>query len=606
MSSFSIVLPQSPVVPGEDGHLTDHDRIATGLLSLWQSVPQGVINVCAPPYSADPTGATDSTAAINAALAAAGGGAAFGVRVFVPAGSYLVSGTLAPPPFVRMVGETAVSLNLNTPPTTLSRIVVASGWAPASSTGVISFLSKTPGGWSTNWASGGLEDIFIDCSANTSSNLNGIYFDGPIYDAHLSRVCIYEAPHNGITASGVTESGITPTFPFHNRWDQVSAINCGNFGLSVVNFTDSSFVNCLPFGNANGAGWNIQNCSNSVWTACRAEWNEYGFSITGSTGTLTFTGCTTDQNSREGLLITSATGQSTQGGGVTWVGGKFHADGWAAASGHTFAVQVTGSTVPVTITGAVVESGQNVNNSGWFPATAVNIATSSYVLVTGCDLQGISAVWAWDGAGIVKRTGCIGMTGNPGSQVAVAVPDLPYASGRVPADFGLLEWNYDPLLAGGGTVMPTAGTGYILGVEVREPRLVTNLNMYLVSSGGTLTANECFAVLYNSSGTKIAATADQSSAWGSGSPKWVSMALVGGPYTLQPGFYAVQVFFNGTTGPSFLRAGLSGTAGAADPLVAAAAFTFAVNGTGLTAPPASVTLSSNSHTGAEQYCVGMS
>ena len=605
-----ITLPQNDVVAGQSGHLSDHDDIYSGLLTLWTAASQGSINVCSPTYGADPTGVADSTAAINAALATAGANG--GGDVFLPQGQYLVSAPLTIPPFVHLVGPTAVSLNLNTPPSTLARIVASAAWAPGSTAGVVEFLSKTPGGWSTNMASAGLRGVFIDCSLNSSANLNGIFLNGPCYDPHVQDVLVYEAPHNGITASGVTESGITPTFPFHVRFDRVSVVAPGNYGFSVPNFTDSEFVNCLAFGttSSSAAGWNIQNCSNSKWTTCRGEWMEYGFSITGSSGTLTFTGCSTDQNSREGLLITSATGQATQGGGITWTGGKMHADGWAAASGHTYGIQITGSTVPVALNGVVVESGQNPNNSGYFPATALDINTSSNVTVNGCDLQGISSAWTWDGAGAgtVKRHGCLGMTGDPNSQVAVSLPNLPYAWGPVPQDQGLLAWNYDPLTAGSGTAT-ISETLYLLAIQVREPLSVTNIVLNLTTVGGTLTSSESLVALFNSSGTQIGVSADQSTAWGSGGSTGAkTIPLASGPFAIPAGLYYVAILSVGSgTMPSFLRAGLTGTASAADGGNATAAtFRFAVNGTSATSMPSSLTLSSNAHSGAEQYWVGLS
>lgn len=83
-----LTLPQAPVVAGEAGHLNDHDLIQAGLQSLWQATMQSFVNVCAPPYSADPTGVADSTVAIQNAINAAD--AANGV-VCIPAGTYRVT-----------------------------------------------------------------------------------------------------------------------------------------------------------------------------------------------------------------------------------------------------------------------------------------------------------------------------------------------------------------------------------------------------------------------------------------------------------------------------------------------------------------------------------
>lgn len=88
MSSF-ITLPQAPVVAGETGHLTDHNNIEAGLLALWTAVQQSMYNVCSPTYGADPTGAADSSTAIQNAINAAQ--AAGGGIVCIPAGTFKVA-----------------------------------------------------------------------------------------------------------------------------------------------------------------------------------------------------------------------------------------------------------------------------------------------------------------------------------------------------------------------------------------------------------------------------------------------------------------------------------------------------------------------------------
>jgi hypothetical protein len=73
------------------------------------------------------------------------------------------------------------------------------------------------------------------------------------------------------------------------------------------------------------------------------------------------------------------------------------------------------------INGVNVEIGQN---SGNFPGTALQIATSSNVMVSGSILQGVTSAWNWDLAGVVGRSGCMGATGAPGSQTFTRLADI--------------------------------------------------------------------------------------------------------------------------------------------------------------------------------------
>jgi len=549
-------------------------------------------------FGATGNGTTDDTAAINAALVAAN--AAGGGIVVMPWGTYLVSGTISIPPYVQLVGQVAVSLNLNTPPATTSRIVAAAGWAPSSSTGIVSIMSKTPGGWAVNSAAAGLKQIYIDGSLNSNTNLQGINLVGPVYDVHLEDVFVFTAPHNGITASGQTESGITPTYPYHARFDRVNVVSAGNYGFNITNFTDSTFNNCLAFGNTSN-GWTINNCSNTELNCCRAEWNKTGFSASGSAGTTTFTGCTTDQNSQEGLLVSAATGQAVQGGGIVWTGGKLHADGNSGTSGHTYGIQITGSTVPIAITGVNVESGENINNSTFYPASAIGIGTSSNVAVTGSILQGITAAWTDNGGNtIVSREGCLGATGNPNTQVFTQLPDLSptVQPDYLPSDLPtpLLAWNFDPAYCASGSAI-TLTDITLIRVNIRYPMKVTNVVAYITALGATLTSSENYAGIYNSAGTRIAVTADQTTNWETGGTVGENvMPLVGGPYDLAPGFYWVALLANGTTAPTFLRMPTPFSSSSADLGQSVTASRCATNGTGTTLP-SSVTPSSNTNAG---------
>lgn len=131
-------------------------------------------------------------------------------------------------------------------------------------------------------------------------------------------------------------------------------------------------------------------------------------------------------------------------------------------------------------------------------------------------------------------------------------------SGRTPADVGLVAWNY-PLESASvaGVALPTAGTVQVVKVPLLAPTSVTNVVLPLAVVGATLTASQCIAGLYGPTGTLLASTASQDAAW-VGALGLKTAALVGGALNLQPGLYSVAFFFNGTTGPTFAKAGSSG------------------------------------------------
>lgn len=146
------------------------------------------------------------------------------------------------------------------------------------------------------------------------------------------------------------------------------------------------------------------------------------------------------------------------------------------------------------------------------------------------------------------------------------------------SDTSFLAWNYDPAFMSTGQVL-TTGVVYLVRINVRSPMTVTNVDLFLSTAGLSLTANESFAGLYNSSGTLIGATADQSTAWTSGSAVMKTMALVGGPYALSTGYYWVGIVSNGGTPPTLGRWS-SFALGSSNAGLAAAGYRWATNGTG--------------------------
>lgn len=122
-----------------------------------------------------------------------------------------------------------------------------------------------------------------------------------------------------------------------------------------------------------------------------------------------------------------------------------------------------------------------------------------------------------------------------------------------PADHGLITWAYDPVEGvATSTPLPTAGKIQTTLLKFPVAQQVTNICLFLVTAGNTLTAGQCFAALYQG-GNLLGVTADQSVNW-VGAGGYLPMAIVGGPVLPVPGIVEVAYWFNGTTGPAFLRA----------------------------------------------------
>lgn len=161
-----------------------------------------------------------------------------------------------------------------------------------------------------------------------------------------------------------------------------------------------------------------------------------------------------------------------------------------------------------------------------------------------------------------------------------------------PAEVSLLAWAGDQQwMNATAPVLTTGGTVYISLFVNRKVQTFTNLLCYVGTAGSVLTSGQCFAGIYDSTGTLRATTADQASAWASTGLKTAAFAS---PYVSAPvGTYYFAFMFNGTTGPAFkgsgapsslYNAGLSGAA-------LRCATTSSTGNT--TALPSSITLSGN-------------
>ena len=193
-------------------------------------------------------------------------------------------------------------------------------------------------------------------------------------------------------------------------------------------------------------------------------------------------------------------------------------------------------------------------------ATTQTGGDSSTKIATTAFVQGaLPGAASTSTAGIVQLDGTAGdiaadgaRSAGSGSLAALSTHVHPENLGWTAADSGYLAWNFDPALITVDTVF-SGGTVYLIRVNIRAPVTATNVILYLEVQGTTLTASENYAGLYNSAGTLIGATADQSTAWSTAgnAGTFRVMALAGGPYALSTGFCWAAFTSSGSTLPRF-------------------------------------------------------
>lgn len=259
-----LTIPQAPVTAGLSGHLTDHNRIAADLSTLWGAAEQSVINVCAPPYNADPTGASDATTAIQNAINAAN--SAGGAVVYFPAGTYLVT----------PASSTSAALVLNNGSTGHQNVRLVGAGAKASrlqrsANGPILAMAgpatDTTGATHAKYCS--MEFLRLDGNAKTGTMLQLYYADDLFFhETYMSNCpdvavdttefwdsrfynCVWEG------CGSATSNALTPNVLLRN-----SAAASG-FGASTDNVNQIKFVGCRWEAFHTGAVWVQQGVSNS-------------------------------------------------------------------------------------------------------------------------------------------------------------------------------------------------------------------------------------------------------------------------------------------------------------------------------------------------------
>lgn len=181
-----------------------------------------------------------------------------------------------------------------------------------------------------------------------------------------------------------------------------------------------------------------------------------------------------------------------------------------------------------------------------------------------------------------------------------------------PSSAGLLAWDFPYVLAGGtGSAVTTAGLLYLAKVPLVGGTVVTNIWFKIATAAASLTTAQNFAGLYNASGQRVAVTGDLTATIGTNTGP-IQGALTA-PYTVPAGGgnYWVGLIFNASvtqpvlscyTGQVTVTTSVANFGSASTFGNTAAKYPFAASATtGNTTLPTSITMSSNTATGAYAF-----
>jgi hypothetical protein len=520
-------------------------------------------------YEADPTGAADSTTAIQDAIAAC----PVGGVVYFPAGSYTVSSPLLiQNAGTRLLGSHSGNNGFEGAGSNAAIINAAAGFsgdAILDTNGQADFSAR---------------DLNVHGHNMTSGTTIGINVNG---GALLEDIVVGYTVGTGIKI----RNGVTVMH-------QVGVFHAGNStGVGSgfdINEADCWYTNCLSSGHAT-SGWAISGADNTTFTACRSEDGLLGsgaqgfvLTMTEMYGGISFNQCTTDLNDGNGFVIDGVTGN----GCVQLNGCEFRRDGNndAAGGGGYSGIKVVNTTAPVVIDGTTVTARQGDHGGTDAPVYGLTMTNSTFVSVNGGYLS--SAVGGrpvnWDGAGKLLVTPGLLTATVSGSAATLNLP-APSGNNASPQDQNLLAWSYDPVMQTGNST-PPAGVLTLIKVPVYRACAVTNILLEVAAAGSGLTSGENWAGLYTADGALIGQTADQSSEWESSGLN--TAALAGGPYYLSQGWVYVAILTNGTTSPAFGRATVRGS-GAVNAGLTVATARHAVNSSAQKTLPSSITMSGN-------------
>jgi hypothetical protein len=169
------------------------------------------------------------------------------------------------------------------------------------------------------------------------------------------------------------------------------------------------------------------------------------------------------------------------------------------------------------------------------------------------------------------------------------------------ADNNLLVANGEPDGDAVNSSALAAGTLYLSKLSIRNPVLISDL-WFGLATAGTGTSTGSFAGLYSSSGALLSGSSDIASQL-TGTAGGIEIPLTT-PQLITSGFVWAAIMSNLSSSQPLLSRGQGGSLPNLN--LTAANFRFAINGTLLSALPASITPSSNAGTGGINLWAGAS
>ena len=262
---MAYTIPSDTHVDGDALHTTDHNNIVDVLKGMG-----AVCNVLNTTYSggADSSGAADSTAAIQAALTDAASGKGI---VYIPPGTYKLSGVLQPVSNVAIIGAGAGVTVLSQTSTTANTIDTTSYGSVLDTVRIENLRINGP-----NSGSG----IGIRIGTNNSAN--------PAVSVTIRNVIVYQMGSHGVECREVITSVL----------DNVRSVNNGGKGFYIHSNTSGGVstsvtcISCYANTNPNDRGWHIDDVTYVALLGCAADSNAIGYEISNAgTFGVALTGC---------------------------------------------------------------------------------------------------------------------------------------------------------------------------------------------------------------------------------------------------------------------------------------------------------------------------